>query len=120
MPTTILSEPINRFYYGFLQQTPECLSLTNGRDAELEKLMVVIVRLAFTAGARWELRESAKLSPHIARFLEMCVLLGPDYPHDAWLADAHPDELTADAESWPMVADEIAYQPPVQRDDIPF
>lgn len=32
--------------------------------------------LAFQAGARWGIQTSAELSPHIARFIELLVLLG--------------------------------------------
>jgi hypothetical protein len=31
---------------------------------------------AFTAGARWAIRTSSDLSPHIAKFIEMMILLG--------------------------------------------
>ena len=37
---------------------------------------------AFTAGARWGLRMSSELSPHIARFIEMMLLLGYLEPTD--------------------------------------
>lgn len=32
--------------------------------------------LAFEAGARWAVRQTSELSPHIAKFIEMMILLG--------------------------------------------
>lgn len=98
MPSTLLSEPINRFWYGYAQHsTPAEYILErageHGYVTPTEQALLELTRLAFTAGARWNLRMSAQLSPFISQFLEMCVLLGPDPPRDAWLdgiEDAKP------------------------------
>lgn len=94
MPQTLISEPINRFYYGYLSKLEACLAMTNGNDPDLTRLMLELVRESFQAGARWQLRETARLSPYISRFLEMCILLGPDAPRDIWVetTDATPRE----------------------------
>lgn len=31
---------------------------------------------AFLAGARWNMKQTSELSPHIAKFIEMMILLG--------------------------------------------
>lgn len=62
MPKNILAQQQDRFYYGYghtLAEAPHTLS-----------------NEAFTAGARWAMRESSALSPHIAKFTEMLILLG--------------------------------------------
>jgi hypothetical protein len=112
-----MSEPINRFYYGYLSKREACLSLTDGNQFELERLMLECVREAFQAGARWQLHETAKLSPYISKFLEMVVLLGPDSPRDAWLeiVDAMPH---AGEDSGSL--EDLPYDVPEERDDIPF
>jgi len=87
-----LLEPINRYYYGYAFKTGAAQALLETQDNELA--LIEVVREAFTAGARWQLRESAKLSPHIAKFLEMVILLGPDSPRDDWLTDTDSTEGT--------------------------
>lgn len=79
---SLLTEPINRFYYGYLINTQPVQHIIADAD---QRDLLVCVRESFTAGARWQLRETSKLSPYISRFLEMVVLLGPDSPRDAFL-----------------------------------
>jgi hypothetical protein len=97
-----LSQPINRFYYGYLANTDAALELLEGSIDNAEYHLLECVREAFTAGARWQFHESAKLSPHIARFLEMCVLLGPDPGRDEWLAVTPHEEASNSLEDLPF------------------
>lgn len=82
---SLVTKPINAFYYGYLQHTEPALSLTNGHAEDLERLLLQCVRESFTAGARWQMRTTSQLSPYISRFLEMVILLGPDPGRDDWL-----------------------------------
>ena len=113
--------PINRYFYGYALKTKPARDLCDGENTTAmhidvdanEQALGEIVREAFTAGARWQLRESAKLSPHIAKFLEMVILLGPDSPRDAWLETTDSDtEGLTDSDDTPIRAE--------LRDDIPF
>jgi hypothetical protein len=36
----------------------------------------VVANMAFTAGATWGVRETSKLTPYLAQFVEMMILLG--------------------------------------------
>lgn len=67
-----LTEGANRFWYGYLsyahrdelppeESWPWAQTLSNN---------------AFKAGARWAIRSSSDLAPHIAKFIEMLILLG--------------------------------------------
>lgn len=105
MYATLMSIPVSRFYYGYLQRTDAARELSDAvirsgeSDEFFERRLVSVVKESFTAGARWQLHESCKLSPYISRFLEMVVLLGPDYPRDDFLRyapsvpDAFPDPI---------------------------
>jgi hypothetical protein len=123
----MLSEVVNRFYYGYLSRTEaaqEIRDLSQTPDA-LDLLLLVLVRESFQAGARWELRESAKLSPHIARFLEMVVLLGPDPGRDEWFSQSEIDGMQDARDAALIGADErepedLPIAPSELRDDIPF
>jgi hypothetical protein len=48
-----------------------------------------IARLAFTAGAKWATKATSELSPHIARFIEMMILLG-------WFDNAEGQQVSAE------------------------
>jgi hypothetical protein len=127
-PTTDL---INRFYYGFICKQPEYTELVDAAyrtgvyetQDEFDRRMIVLIRQAYTAGARWEFRASAELSPHIAKFLEMVVLLGPDPGKDDWLTEPYehidgPRQGSYDPFVGPR---QEPYDPPLEeRDDIPF
>lgn len=149
MRKTLTTEVINRYFYGYVVKSHEYTELTqNANDAygntiQVENLIGVVVREAFHAGARWQLRESAKLSPYISKFLEMCILLGPDDPRDVWLesTDVLPNDTDVDMpeheHDWALKGgipqfcricaakpddDPVASAYPVERDldDIPF
>jgi hypothetical protein len=102
----LISKPINRFYYGYLSKTSAAEYIARAGDEErvpddgLEHALMECVRESFMAGARWQLRETAKLSPYISKFLEMVVLLGPDAPRDVWveMTDVMPHDDEADNE----------------------
>lgn len=82
-----LKEPINKFFYGYLINTPDAEAILTASLDNAEHHLLFCVRQAFHAGARYDFRTCAELSPHIARFLEMCVLLGPDPERDDWMRD---------------------------------
>jgi hypothetical protein len=66
----------NRFWYGYVLRENR---LNNAIDQYQEfndtRLLQEIVNLAFIAGGRWQSKVT-ELSPHIARFIEMMILLG--------------------------------------------
>lgn len=63
---------LNAFWFGYISN-PILYDLPVSADWEGAREMVA---LSFDAGARWALRTSSELSPHIARFIEMLILLG--------------------------------------------
>lgn len=93
---------INRFYYGFIRNTDEWRKLCDysyqsglcETQDQFDAELIVLIRLAFQAGARWEMRESARLAPHIAKFLEMVVLLGPDPGASDWMDNLPSDDTS--------------------------
>ena len=130
-----LKDPINRFYYGYLINTPDALEILSAQLDNAEYHLLACIREAFTAGARWELRTSAELSPHIAHFLEMVILLGPDPGRDEWMRHFAPRDEPNTLEDLPFDAPDDApyehidgpsrepYDAPFEvelRDDIPF
>lgn len=89
---SLMSEPIARYFWGYAIKSDPARRLCDGENTTglhvdvtlTEQALGEIVASAFTAGARWEMRESAKLSPYISKFLEMVILLGPDPGRDEW------------------------------------
>ena len=70
-----LTEAQNRFWYGYinnpiLYDVPSFLSEDEWAGAR------ELSNLAFTAGCRYAMRTSSELSPHIARFIHMLILIG--------------------------------------------
>ena len=122
MSKSISADTINRFFYGYLTTTEAAQRILEASLDNAEYMLLEVAREAFTAGARWEFHESAKLSPHIARFLEMCILLGPDPGRDDWMAhytDEPPDDPTPDLPPWDEPR-EHRVPISVYHDDIPF
>lgn len=122
MRKTLTSETIDRFWYGYVIKSDAFNSIISYTTLDSPDYDIrTLINEAFHAGARWQLRETAKLSPYISRFLEMCILLGPDDPRDAWLevTDVVPYNDAIDDAIDP---DPVASAYPVERDleDIPF
>jgi len=69
--------------FGDVVDLPETVELT------LKELLYG----AFAAGARWNMRETSLLSPHIARFIEMLILLGIADDENASLEAEHHSPL---------------------------
>jgi hypothetical protein len=109
MARDTLEEGQNRFWYGYQtyahrdelppeESWPWSQTLSNN---------------AFKAGARWAIRQSSDLSPHIAKFIEMMILLGLIESDEEFFPAARnvPIEVHAGEDSGVVVE---------YRDDIPF
>lgn len=75
----MLKEAQDRFWYSHAQATTRHLSesiASTGDSGYGAMAFHTLINEAVQYGARWNLRETSALSPHIARFLEMCILLG--------------------------------------------
>jgi hypothetical protein len=71
-----LKQAQNKFWYGhaerkFLEISEEAGVFHIDTNAVHE-----LMNLAFYAGAKWSMKNSSELSPHIAKFIEMMILLG--------------------------------------------
>lgn len=75
MQKNIVSEQQNKFWFA-VGRTVWRRSVVDLNDDDGAGIVQTISNLAWQDGARWAMRESARLSPHLAQFLEMCMLLG--------------------------------------------
>lgn len=81
MPKSTLTAAQDRFWYGYASRLPVTLEITRLGDVVdmpqiIERSVRELVAESFAAGARWNLRETSRLSPYVNQFLHMCVLLG--------------------------------------------
>jgi hypothetical protein len=75
MPKNMLSEAQNRFYYSHQCEQMVLIAWDSEQPRGLAEMRRLIFE-AFTAGANWNMRTTSVLSPHIAKFIEMLILLG--------------------------------------------
>ena len=86
-----LTEAADKAIYGYLLHTHDAELVSNELMDDEQLALIALLRAAFTSGARWSLRTSSELSPHIAKFIHMMVLLG--------YLDPEPDEELTDEDS---------------------
>lgn len=67
-----LTEGADRFWYGYLvwAHPDECPPEDSWAWSH------TLSNRAFSAGARWAVKQTSELSPYVARFIEMMILLG--------------------------------------------
>lgn len=97
--TNRLTEGQNRFWYGYL-------SYAHPNECPPEDTWAwsqTLSNNAFAAGARWAIRASSELSPHIAKFIEMMILLGI---------------IESDEQFFP--AARVPVEAPIGLEDLPF
>lgn len=70
MSKNILTEAHDRYFYRNVEWLFDGWENTGGISGR------EIVARVFTAGAQWGITETSALSPHIAKFIEMMILLG--------------------------------------------
>lgn len=88
MSKNMLKEAQDRFWFGRGQYIAGWMTTDTPRTVSNE---------AFTAGARWATRQTSELNPHIARFIEMMLLLGFLEADDAKQENAFPVDATRGA-----------------------
>lgn len=64
----LLTEAQNKYWYSYAQYNVYLQAEQNQERTSINE--------AFAAGAKWSIKQTSELSPHIAKFIEMMVLLG--------------------------------------------